>query len=50
MPMEEQKYFKQAISNFTYEAACGGAIRHLADLGYSVRKIMEQLSLSLIHI
>ncbi len=44
MPMEEQKYFKQAISNFTYEAACGGAIRHLADLGYSVRKIMEQLS------
>lgn len=42
--MDEQKYFKQAISNFTYEAACGGAIRHLADLGYSVKQIMEQLS------
>lgn len=42
--MEEQKYFKQAISNFTYEAACGGAIRHLADLGYTVKQIMEQLS------
>ena len=44
MPMDEQKYFKQAISNFTYEAACGGAIRHLADLGYSVKQITEQLS------
>lgn len=42
--MEEQKYFKQAISDFTYEAACGGAIRHLADLGYSAKQIMEQLS------
>ena len=42
--MEEQEYFKQALSGFTYEAACGGAIRHLADLGYSVRQIMEQLS------
>ena len=42
--MEEQKYFKQAISNFTFEAACGGAIRHLADLGYSVKQITEQLS------
>lgn len=42
--MEEQEYFKQALSGFTYEAACGGAIRHLADLGYSVRQIREQLS------
>lgn len=41
--MKEQEYFKQAISNFTYESACGGAIRHLADLGYSIRKIMERL-------
>lgn len=44
LSMEEQKYFKQAISNFTFEAACGGAIRHLADLGYSVKQITEQLS------
>lgn len=44
MPMEEQKYFKQALSDFTYDAACGGAIRHLADLGYSVGQIVEQLS------
>lgn len=42
--MEEQKYFKQAMSDFTFDAACGGAIRHLADLGYSVKQIMEQLS------
>lgn len=42
--MEEQEYFRQALSDFTYEAACGGAIRHLADLGYTVGQIVEQLT------
>lgn len=42
--MSEQKYFQNALSNFTYEAASGGAIRHLADLGYSVKQIEEQLT------
>lgn len=41
--MSEQEYFKKALSNFTYEAASGGAIRHMADLGYSVKRIKEQL-------
>ncbi len=42
--MAEQEYFKSALSDFTYEAASGGAIRHLTDLGYTVKQICEQLS------
>lgn len=42
--MAEQEYFKSALSDFTYEAASGGAIRHLTDLGYTVKQISEQLS------
>lgn len=42
--MSEQEYFKSALSDFTYEAASGGAIRHLADLGYTVKQICGQLS------
>lgn len=42
--MAEQEYFKSALSDFTYEAASGGAIRHLADLGYTVKQIGGQLS------
>jgi len=42
--MAEKDYFKEALSNFTHEAASGGAIRHLADLGYSVEQIMKRLS------
>ena len=41
--MSEQKYFKKALSNFAYESASGGEIRHLADLGYTVKQIMERL-------
>lgn len=39
-----QDYFKDALSNFTFEAASGGAIRHLTDLGYTVNQIAERLS------
>ena len=42
--MSEQDYFKSALADFTFEAASGGAIRHLADLGYTVKQITEQLS------
>jgi len=42
--MAEQEYFKKALSNFTYDMASGGAIRHLADVGYTVKQIMENLS------
>ena len=42
--MAEQDYSKNALANFTHEAASGGAIRHLADLGYTVDQIAKQLT------
>lgn len=42
--MSKQDYFRNALSDFTYEAASGGAIRHLADLGYTVRQICDNLT------
>lgn len=42
--MSEQDYFGNALANFTHEVASGGSIRHLADLGYTVRQIAEQLA------
>lgn len=41
--MEEQEYFKKALSNFTYEIASGEAIRHLADQGYTIKQIIKTL-------
>lgn len=35
--------FAKALSNFTYDVASGGAIRHLADLGYTVKEIADKL-------
>ena len=42
--MSERDYFKNALSDFTFEVASGGAIRHLADLGYTVAQITERLT------
>lgn len=42
--MGRQGYFYQALSDFTFEAACGGEIRHFAGLGYTVKQIVEALS------
>ncbi len=36
-------YFKKALQNFTYDAASLGAVRHLTDLGLSVKEIEQQL-------
>lgn len=41
--MGTYKFFEQALANFTFETACGGAVRHLADNGYTVRQILEKL-------
>lgn len=41
--MGENSYFRKALNDFTFEAANGGAIRHLADSGYTVKQIMESL-------
>lgn len=38
------QYFQKALADFTYDAASGGAIRHLADVGYTVKQIMEELA------
>lgn len=40
---ERQRYFENALSDFVYDVASGGAIRHLADEGYSIDQIMERL-------
>ncbi len=42
--MAEQEYFKKALSNVMFDAASGGAIRHLTDLGYTVKQIAGMLS------
>lgn len=41
--MSEQKYFRQALQNFMFDAASGGAVRHLADRGFTVDEIMKAL-------
>ena len=41
--MLEQSFLQNALANFTHEVASGGAIRHLTDLGYTVKQISERL-------
>lgn len=41
--MAENEYFKEALSNFMFDAASGGAIRHLADRGYTAEEILKKL-------
>ncbi len=41
--MDETNYFQNALSSFVTDAACGGAIRHLADIGYTLDQIVERL-------
>lgn len=45
MAMAEQKngYFEAALSDFMFDVAAGGAIRHLTDRGHSVEQIMKEL-------
>ncbi len=37
-------YFNEALGDFVNEAANGGVIRHLTDLGYSAEEIREHLA------
>ena len=43
--MEGRKggYFEAALSDFMFDVAAGGAIRHLTDRGHSVEQIMKEL-------
>lgn len=43
MTDSDRDVFQAALSDFTFEAACGGAIRHLADSGCTAKQIMEKL-------
>lgn len=36
-------YFEAALSDFVFDVAAGGAIRHLVDRGHSVEQIMGEL-------
>ena len=38
------KEFNKALGNFINDAAAGGAVRHLADLGYSISKIADEIN------
>lgn len=41
--MGEPSYFQSALSSFVTDAACGGAIRHLVDIGYTLDQIVDRL-------
>lgn len=41
--MDEPNYFQSALLSFVTDAACGGAIRHLVDIGYTLDQIVERL-------
>lgn len=40
---EKKGYFETALSDFMFDVAAGGAIRHLADRGHSIEQIMGEL-------
>lgn len=39
----ENKFFTQALSNFTSDVAYVGAVRHLHDLGFPIEAIADRL-------
>lgn len=41
--MDESNSFQSALSSFVTDAACGGAIRHLVDIGYTLDQIVDRL-------
>lgn len=41
------KYFDTALSDFVFDMAAGGEIRHLCKIGYTAKDIWEQLSCSM---
>lgn len=40
---DNNAFFKTALSNYATDAACGGAIRHLTDIGYTLEQIVDRL-------
>lgn len=44
LKQQKQRFFQEALSDFTYDVASGGAVRHLVEAGYSTDQIMRELS------
>jgi hypothetical protein len=42
--MGDNKYFREALSDFAFDAAYGDSIRHLHDSGYTPEQIREYLN------
>jgi len=42
--MAENKYFQEALANFTADFAYAGAVKHLHDIGYSTEEIQKKLA------
>ncbi len=40
---DKPDYFQTALSNFATDAAYGGSVRHLTDIGYTLNQIMDRL-------
>ena len=43
MGEQTNKYFNMALQDFTFDVACGAAIRHLHELGYEPEQIADRL-------
>ncbi len=46
MREENNNFFMSALSDFTYDIACGAQIRHLADLGHPASQIVTELDVT----
>jgi hypothetical protein len=42
--MDNNSFFREALSDFAFDAAYGDSIRHLHDHGYSPERIREYLN------
>ncbi len=43
MKDDTNRYFNKALQDFTFDVACGAAIRHLVELGYAPEQIVDRL-------
>ncbi len=43
MKDDTNRYFTKALKDFTFDVACGAAIRHLHELGYTPEQITDRL-------
>ena len=43
MKDDTNRYFQKALQDFTFDVACGAAIRHLHELGYTPEQIADRL-------